>query len=1831
MKKDYLKNVFLSQLKNKSALEILKASLLKIEENELLDEIIYNIKSDEIDDLLRMLSSSTYDLNQSVLSIILTKFPLAKSTYLLFKNLKFIATQEIIYESESSRNFLLNYCFLREQMKNYERFELFNDNTLLQTINLEKPEFRNDFAISRYHSLLCLMFHNLKYKKITSLNLESFKNLLSPGDLRIIIENQFKGDISIVSEILISSLMKIVKDPLLRAIIDENGRVNSISYVKQDLILVPYKQIYNLQHSDGIFICLCQQNSSEGLCKICNHPAALLSNQDLIFDVENSFKRNLKENVNSNPKVIFDSKSSLIQQSSFKPDYSSCDLNSYTRELIENLMLQPDIDFNSIFKLIQHCSWLRSNEYFKIVLKQYLTAKKKVPKADKCTFNFSPNLIEKEETDENYLKLFEYFEMNTEIESTVISFFKASSSYFTKAIAIIPYFMKTPRLYFACFICLLQCSEKNEYFRILAKNLIHRYNLKFLSVIDLILEFTTKIAPMNQNTQTEAKDKDFLIYKMSKIADLFSQTPESFVNQNFHSIFNSYFPSPNFSDEFIQYNIKYLIIQKVIDNNFNSQIDDVDILVGLMFQNHFSELDQFFKPSVNLFIKKNLSHILFKVKNAYSLKLYNRKTCIYKILKFILTQVNVPLYFSYLWPYIEFFLNSEYCVCAGYVLEWVRGCYDSKLMAPYLMTPFENIEDFPLLPNIESKIYPMLARFFSNYKIPFEYSNCPFQENLKNIQNSISNQTSVLVSESITSLFDPSKIKRIYRSLRESLPLYSPMTLIDDEHFIENFIDHFKKTKGFKSKICKLQGNSLSIETRALFGNIKYDASVDSFPKAPENIPKSILENFLLKINYERQDLFAFTIQEFLKNISESFEPEIENFVQQFRHTKFEYKITLKEMNTLDFSTYRNFLESLFYLLYLKIKKLSFFKYLILFDDKTVEYSCLCMIKIVSDACMKECISIFQNLPTTNVEILKFILKINTFVGKSIITKGDMIKYSLFTRDYYSLIYNLEDEETDNDILQISYFMVGNNVRVRGFNVISAFKSYSTLNLFFDFLIDKNYKASEACLNEILNSQFKDQNMDVKNNLIALPDRNNFVSAVLKEIANGNADHEVELLVSGKYSNHPGVSYHILKDLELLLNSHNIDKTVNLINQRRNLADDSFLILKIHKYLEPKINIEGFSKSVDQELINYYIQKKDYLRAEEEIAKFLLRKDFTALFNLVQIKIETKHFDEAKELLKRMQFNCEQTSKEYFQATVKLSEICPSKALFESGITVLENAFCEVIGEPKEDLNDIGTQKNSLNSAKNRISLLKLESICKKLEGNKRPNGSTSSNNPSISHAIELFNNLQKLYFLTAKYFEKYNQLISIKYYFKSLISNHEAIPRFFHLLASTNRTQFKIIGEMIDIIIKEYLQNLIPFYKQISTKIALDTDASKFFKLIISEMLEAFPYQTHWNSLFLYNSKKPEVAKIMSEIVEGLSIEKRSLFMNIKNCSEKLTNIAKSSAKTLSMADFPDVRNIFPAQINVPGEMTEINNIKNEILIFRSLQMPKKITFIGENGKEYPMIVKFKDDLRKDSRFMDLNDLLNKLFDEGYYIRKYNVIPFTHESGIIEFIPNLTNLKEIVTSVHKNTMETIQRFVKTKMIGHNNIEALEKSFKPVFNQYLKDVYNDPYLFYKNRENYIKTYAIMNIVGWYMGLGDRHAENIHFDKITGDTVHVDLNCIFEKGKTLEIPEKVPFRLTQNIVDGFGVLKLEGTYRHTMKYTLQLLKENRDVIQANLLSFVFDPLLEWARKKTEPSKIIEGMDEKLDFEDFDHKIQELIDEATDYNNLGSMYIGWMAFI
>ena len=92
-------------------------------------------------------------------------------------------------------------------------------------------------------------------------------------------------------------------------------------------------------------------------------------------------------------------------------------------------------------------------------------------------------------------------------------------------------------------------------------------------------------------------------------------------------------------------------------------------------------------------------------------------------------------------------------------------------------------------------------------------------------------------------------------------------------------------------------------------------------------------------------------------------------------------------------------------------------------------------------------------------------------------------------------------------------------------------------------------------------------------------------------------------------------------------------------------------------------------------------------------------------------------------------------------------------------------------------------------------------------------------------------------------------------------------------------------------------------------------------------------------------------------------------------------------------------------------------------------------------------------------------------------------------------------------------------------------------------------------------------------------LGDRHLENILLDTRTGACVHVDYNCLFGMGFVhFEIQEKVPFRLTQNVIDGFGVTGVEGMYRICSEITLRILRSNKTPLVSVLESFIHDPLL-----------------------------------------------------
>lgn len=328
---------------------------------------------------------------------------------------------------------------------------------------------------------------------------------------------------------------------------------------------------------------------------------------------------------------------------------------------------------------------------------------------------------------------------------------------------------------------------------------------------------------------------------------------------------------------------------------------------------------------------------------------------------------------------------------------------------------------------------------------------------------------------------------------------------------------------------------------------------------------------------------------------------------------------------------------------------------------------------------------------------------------------------------------------------------------------------------------------------------------------------------------------------------------------------------------------------------------------------------------------------------------------------------------------------------------------------------------------------------------------------------------------------------------------------------------------------------------------------------------------------------------------------------------------------------DFAVLRRMMPCEIMVPLEATLTVNLpgkklnqsslssykpfmdtlptikafEDHVAVMSSLQRPRRIGMIATDGRVYHFLCKPKDDLRKDCRAMEFYSMINKLLKRNtesrsrhLKIRTYAVIPLHEECGLIEWVPNTNTMRSILSRLYKNRNVTISvgKLREWKEAASDPKKAtdyfLSQLLKPhqpaVFHHWFIESFADPNLWLVARTKWARTLAVMSIVGFVVGLGDRHTENVLIDETTGDAVHVDFNCLFEKGLTFDFPERVPFRLTHNMVDGFGVTGVEGSYRKCCEVTMRLVRNHKNTLMSVMETFVHDPLLEWSKKSSKSS-------------------------------------------
>jgi len=141
--------------------------------------------------------------------------------------------------------------------------------------------------------------------------------------------------------------------------------------------------------------------------------------------------------------------------------------------------------------------------------------------------------------------------------------------------------------------------------------------------------------------------------------------------------------------------------------------------------------------------------------------------------------------------------------------------------------------------------------------------------------------------------------------------------------------------------------------------------------------------------------------------------------------------------------------------------------------------------------------------------------------------------------------------------------------------------------------------------------------------------------------------------------------------------------------------------------------------------------------------------------------------------------------------------------------------------------------------------------------------------------------------------------------------------------------------------------------------------------------------------------------------------------------------------------------------------------------------------------------------------------------------------------------------------------------------------KAVCSKFTPAMKYFFYEKFPSPGSYHQSVTAYTRSVAVNSMVGHILGLGDRHTNNILIDNFTGEIIHIDLGVAFEQGRILPTPETIPFRLTRDIVDGFGPTGVEGVFRQCCEHSLRVLRENSAAVQTVLEVLLHDPLYNWS--------------------------------------------------
>ena len=278
-----------------------------------------------------------------------------------------------------------------------------------------------------------------------------------------------------------------------------------------------------------------------------------------------------------------------------------------------------------------------------------------------------------------------------------------------------------------------------------------------------------------------------------------------------------------------------------------------------------------------------------------------------------------------------------------------------------------------------------------------------------------------------------------------------------------------------------------------------------------------------------------------------------------------------------------------------------------------------------------------------------------------------------------------------------------------------------------------------------------------------------------------------------------------------------------------------------------------------------------------------------------------------------------------------------------------------------------------------------------------------------------------------------------------------------------------------------------------------------------------------------------------------------QELWAPFKNMFQQLqhVNYRRSVLKLEDMS--PSLHQLKGTRIPLPGVDGDkkeaalfINSIENHVIVLPTKTKPKKFIFSGSDGKRYAYLFKGMEDLHLDQRIMQILSLANVLLEDSskcrYKARHYGVIPLGPRSGLIQWVEGVTPLfalykrwlqRQAANAAQGKGDNAAATVPRPSELFYNKlsplleadglsadprqrsqwpIETLRRVLNELMDETPKDlVARELWLGSVNAEQWWnctlrfgRSCAVMSIIGYVIGLGDRHLDNVLVDLRCGE-------------------------------------------------------------------------------------------------------------------------------